>query len=207
MCAQFAFFAGEDFVINNLTGSGLGLYGNGGFSFSVEVGAFQDNTFITDGNGVLEGPQADNIKFQNSASGIVQTASSGISITAIPNHQATLRINFNHDSLVKVQNTKLRIYDRANINNDPSGVTCKVAELIHPNTVQDNTGSGDTAWNTPTGSSSIMDLVDSPGVSGFSPNGTASTSLNHDWYCALSASPDSIGSKTQFGLFVETEFL
>jgi len=205
--AAFAFFAGEDFVINNLTGSGLGFFGTGGFGFSVEVAAFQDNTFISSADGTLEGPQADNIKFLDSASGIVQTASSGIALTAIPNHQGTLRINFNHTTTVKTQNTKLRIYDRANINNDPSGVTCKVAELIHPNTVQDNTGSGDTAWNTPTGSSSIMDLVDSPGVSGFSPNGTATTAKNHDWYVSISPSPDSIGSKTLFGLFVETEFL
>jgi hypothetical protein len=40
-----------------------------------------------------------------------------------------------------------------------------------------------------------MPLVASPGTSGFSPNGVGTIDTQHDWYVALSASPDSVGSK------------
>lgn len=204
--AQIDFYAGENFAINNLSGSGLGFFGSG-FGFSVEVGSFQDTTFITDGNGLNQGPQVDNIKWFNAQSGVVNSQGSGISLTAIPNYLATLNPRFTHSSAVLTQNVKLRIYDRANINNDPSGVTCKVAELIHPTLTQLDNGSGDATWQQPTGSSVIMDLVASPGMSGLRPNGAATTADRHDWYVAISASPDSVGSKTQFGLYMSLEYI
>ena len=204
--AAISFYAGENFNINNLAGSGLGFYG-GGFGFSVEVGEYQDTTFITNGNGTSQGPQCDNIKWSHSASGIINSANSGVALTCIPNYLATLNIRFTHSAAVKTQNAKLRIYDRSNINNPASGVTTKVAELIHPPQVQTNTGSGDTTWNTPAGSASIMDLIASPGVSGIRPNGAATQATRHDWYVAISASPDSIGSKTLYGLYAEMEYL
>jgi len=44
--AQIDFLAGGgSFQIANLSGSGLGFYG-GGFGYSVEVGSWQDTTFI-----------------------------------------------------------------------------------------------------------------------------------------------------------------
>jgi len=73
-----------------------------------------------------------------------------------------------------------------------------------------------------------MDLSDSPGISGFNGNdtdgnntnlaevtpstpytfdGAAHESVQHDWYVALSASPTSIGSKTNFGLYFTLEYL
>ena len=77
--AAINFYAGENFSIANLSGSGLGFYG-GGFGFSVAVGEYQDSTFITDGNGTSQGPQVDNIKYMNTQSGIVNGASSGVNI-------------------------------------------------------------------------------------------------------------------------------
>lgn len=203
--ASFLFFAGEDANINNLAGSGLGFYG-ADFGFSVPVGEYQDTTFITDSNGTIQGLQADNVKYQNIGSGIVGSSSSGIPLISIPNYQATLNVRFNHSSAIKTQNGKVRIYDRSDINNDPSGVTCQVAEIIHPNTTQFPTGSGDSDWTDVHGSAVILDIVSSPGHSGLSPNGPDTTDLNHDWYLALSASPDSIGSKTQFGLYISLEY-
>ena len=37
--------------------------------------------------------------------------------------------------------------------------------------------------------------------------GAGHQSLQHDWYVALSASPESIGSKTDFGLYFTLEYL
>lgn len=74
-----------------------------------------------------------------------------------------------------------------------------------------------------------LDLTESPGTSGLNGNsdtdqaaynggtldntlpytfeGNAHQSLRHDWYLALSASPDEIGSKTDFGLYFTVEYL
>ncbi len=209
MAAAINFYAGQDFGINNLSGSGLGFYGDSGFGASVSVGSYQGRTFITSSAGTSQGPEVDNIKYTNPGSGILGQAGSGIGLKAIPNYLATLKIAFTNDTAVKVQNAKAYIYDRTSINNDPSGVTCKVAELIHPDLTQTATGSGDDTWLTPHGSSVVVDLANSPGVSGFyAANGLTSLWLDtvHEWHLALSASPDSIGSKDKFGLYVSLEY-
>ena len=60
------------------------------------------------------------------------------------------------------------------------------------------------------GSGIVVPLAQSPGPSGqFAGNGSANTGTytQHDWYVALSASPKSIGAKTQYGLYVSLEYL
>lgn len=209
--------ASLDFYINtgidfNITfgGSGLGFFGDAGFGASVPVGTYQGKTYVTDGNGIVQGPEAKNVKWQNAGSGILGQTGSGIGLQAIPNYQATLNPRFTHGSAVKVQNVQLYIYDRYSINNPASGVTTKVAELIKPSVIQGPGGSGDSQWITPGGSAVIVSLAKSPGMSGFNAgDGSASvyTDTRHDWYVAISASPDSIGAKTQYGLYLSLEYL
>lgn len=193
----------------NLNGSGLGFYG-AGFGQSVDVGDYQETTFITNGNGTAQGAQVNNIRYLDTMSGYLGSATSGVLLTQMPNYLATLNVRFTHTSAIKAQNVKAYIYDRTNINNGASGVTTKVAELIHPDTIQNDNGSGDTTWLTPAGSSVIVSLASSPGYSGlYAGNGSNSTrsDTQHDWYLAISASPDSIGSKTLYGLYVSLEYL
>ncbi|MBX9836729.1 MAG: hypothetical protein K2X69_00305, partial [Silvanigrellaceae bacterium] len=57
------------------------------------------------------------------------------------------------------------------------------------------------------GSGSTLSMVDSPGLSGLSPSCINTTATTHDWYLALTATPQSIGSKTQFGLYFAVEYL
>lgn len=204
--ATISFYA-DELAVQNLSGSGLGFFGSS-FGNSVEVGAYQDTTYITDGNGVTQGGAVENTKWVHPASGINSTLGlDAIDLTYIPNRVATLNIRFNHSSVVKVQNAKLRIYDRSNINNAASGVTTKVAQLIHIDPTQGAGGLGNATWNTPAGSSVIMSLVGSPGVSGLQTTSTVWTDVEHSWYVVISASPDSIGSKTMFGLFCQLEYL
>lgn len=204
--ASISFYA--DTLGLNLNGSGLGFYGTS-FGSSVGVGSYQDTTFITDGNGTIQGEQVNNIKWTHPGSGSINGAAS-VALTAIPNYLATLNIRFEHASAVQIQNVRLYIYDRTNINNMASGVTTKVAELIHPDTVQNNNGSGDSTWITNPGSGTTMNLSQSPGMSGFYAAG-GSTSVRpdtrHDLYLGISQSPDSIGSKSLNGLFVSLEYL
>jgi hypothetical protein len=205
--ALISFLAGESYAISNLAGSGLGFYGDSGFGASVQVGAYQGRTFITDAAGTIQGPECDNVKWTHANSGILGQAGSSVNLTHIPNYQSTLNIRFTHTSAVKTQNVKLRIYDRTNINVGATGVLTQVAEIIHPNEVQGAGGSGDTTWLQPAGSSVVVDLVASPGTSGYSPNGVNTSDTQHDWFVAMSASPTTIGSKTQYGLYCQLEYL
>lgn len=216
--ATISFLAGENFTVENLNGSGLGFYGPGSFGNSVRVGDYQDNTWITDSTGAVQGTLVNNVKWIHPNSGEIP-GSGNRALRDIPNYLATLNIRFNHTTAVRVQNAALRIFDRSNIDAPASGVTTKVAELIHPwNTSQPTgpLGSGDTTWYTPGGSGGLINgveydlpvpFVNSPGMSGLSPSGTSTTSTQHDWYAAISASPDSIGSKLQYALYFSLEYL
>ena len=209
-----------DFLINQtgfdydlkLGGSGLAFFGDAGYGASVEVGKYQGTTYVSDGTGATKGAQAQNVKFLNAGSGILGAASSGIGLQAIPNYQATLNVRFTHASKVRTQNCELRIYDRYSIKFPASGVTTKVAEIIHPRVTQFATGSGDSQWITPGGSGVVVNFAPSPGVSGFYAGDGVSvvstkTATRHDWYTAISSSPDSIGNKTQYGLFFALEYI
>ncbi len=208
MAPTIGFRAGPSLAIADMAGSGLGFFGSSGFAASVQIAAWQGRTFITNGAGTTQGPEAANVQYLNAGSGVLGQAGSGIPLTYIPNYQATLNIRFTNDSTpVKTQNVQLRIFDRVDPNNPASGVTTAVAEIVHPDTTQNNTGSGSTVWQFPAGSGTVMTLTASPGSSGLRPNGPSTTDSVHDWYTAISASPNSIGSKTQYGLYFSLEYL
>jgi hypothetical protein len=204
--ATISFIAGENNTVNHLSGSGLGFYHGNGFGYSVAVGSYNGRTFITDSTGTALGPEADNNQYLNTSGVIVGQTGSGINLLALPNYQSTLNIRFTHTSAVKVQNAKLYIYDGVNKNNDPSGVTVKSAQVIHPATTQNLTGSGNANWVTVGGSGSVLSLANSPGASGYSPNGSNTTDNTHDWFVALSCTPTSVGAKS-FAAWMELEYL
>lgn len=213
--AQINFYAGEMTTIFDLAGSGLGFYGVGGFGASVQVGQFQDNTYITDPTGAINGPKADNVKYVHPNSGEMPVGDVRV-LRQIPNERATLQIRFSHTSPVRTQNIQVRIFDRNNIDAPATGVTTKVAQLVHPWSTQLPDGSGDTAWSTLGGSGGTIGgrtydpplaLVNSPGSGGWSPSGINTVDYFHDWFLTVSGSPDSIGSKTLYALYVSLEYL
>jgi hypothetical protein len=174
---------------NTIATSGLGFFG-GSFGQAVEINQFQDTTFITDSAGTLQGAAVNNIKYSTDTKAFAPGIVPATGIHRIPNDKATLNVRFTHSSAVRTQNCKLRIFDRVNKDFAASGVITRVAELLH--------------------SGIVVPLAQSPGPSGhYAGNGTGNTGqyTQHDWYLAISASPDSIGSKTQYGLYVELEYL
>lgn len=198
--AVIKFFGQDEVGVTNLGGSGLGFYG-AGFGASVEVGEYQDGTFITSSDGTAQGPQLNNNKYTDTNSGSLNGLAS-INLLNVPNYLATLNVRFEHGTPVKVQTARFRVFDRVNINNNPSGVQCKVAEIIHPSQVQTGlTGSGDSQWVTVQGSSTVLSLANSPGTSGLSPSGSNTEDIRHDFYVAISPSPNSVGSKSFAGSF------
>jgi len=222
-------------LINHSAGSGLGFFGNG-FGISVPVGQFQDQTYVTNSNGTASGVKAGNTKYM-SVSGVSHNGGSEVDNENIPNYYAPLNVRFSHSEAVRVQNCKLRIFDRSDIENQASGVTTKVYEVRHPHGTAGNTanigplalrGVSTHDWFEfdPEENISDMTFTTSPGVSGLNTSagdtlpttdggvynwttqeGAAHESIQHDWYIALSASPDSIGSKTDYGLYFTLEYL
>jgi hypothetical protein len=220
-------------LINHAAGSGLGFYGST-FGVSVPVGSQQTTTYVTDALGANQGSRLHNTAMSTTGSSsvkgtVVVDGATAANLDILPNYLCPLNIRFSHTSAVKVQNCKLRIFDRNNIANQASGVSTYVYEARHPATVQTVTnlshrGRVDTAWYEfdPALAMTDMVLTSSPGASGKNSNtsdvnspalghvttqGATHQSTRHDWYLALSSEPVTIGSKTQYGLYFTTEYL
>lgn len=236
--AEIKFYAnikdqsGDGELINHSAGSGIGFYGNG-FGISVPVGSQQTTTFVTNANGTTEGARLNNTALVTSGTlvtpGTVSiNSASAINLDRLPNYLCPLNIRFTHTEAVKVQNCKLRIFDRNSINNHASGVTTYVYESRHPATSQSvsnlsHRARTENAWYEfdPVNAMSDMSFTSSPGTSGTNTNaqdtspslgyttndGSLHTSTRHDWYVALSSEPVTIGSKTNYGLYFTVEYL
>ena len=240
-------YNGDPTLINHGANSGIGFFG-GGFGISVPVNQTQSTSYVTNANGTASGIQLNNTQYDRAAadaaglplSGLkINNAASVIPNSGLPNFQAPLNIRFSHDERVRVQNCKLRIFDRNDITKHASGVTTFVYEVRRPNP-ESNTFDADQGalkhrgvpnehkWVTFADGTAMADMIltPSPSISGLNTssdeplpadNGTylnwvtksgeACRDLRHDWYIALSASPDSIGSKTDFGLYFTLEYL
>jgi len=211
MAAAITFYAGQGGgVWQNLNSSGLGFFG-ASFGTSVQVGQYQDSTFITTSNGSSQGPQATNCKFET-PSGVIINGDSSIQPSAVPINSGTMNVRFTFDSAVQTQNAELRIFDRSNINTGATGVTTKVLQVCNGGSGVSSSGTAiapgsHSGWFTPVGSSVTVPLLSSAGTSGTSISGVATQDDRHDWYVCLSASPDSIGAKEAFGLYVQLEYL
>lgn len=236
--AEIKFYAnikdqsGDGELINHSAGSGLGFYGNG-FGISVPVGSQQSTTFVTNANGTSEGARLNNTSLVTSGTQITAgtvsiNSASAINLDRLPNYLCPLNIRFTHSEAVKVQNCKLRIFDRNNINNHASGVVTYVYESRHPATSQSvsnlsHRGRVENSWYEfdPVQAMTDMAFTSSPGASGKNTNsqdtsptlgyssndGSLHTSTRHDWYLALSSEPVTIGSKTNYGLYFTVEYL
>lgn len=212
---------------------GLGFYGIG-HGLSVPVGSCQDTTFVTNDSGTENDAQLHNTKKiddgTDSVAGTVKVDSAAVplSLDKLPNHLCPLNIRFENTDAVRVQECELRIFDKANIENAASGVTTYVYEARHPSTSQTVTnlshrGRSADSWfefNQANGGSGIS-LTSSPGASGLNTDtqdadsfqGTTTdlggdhAATRHDWYLALSAKPESIGSKQDYALYFTLEYL
>lgn len=197
MASTLRWFAGDGSPEINPAASGgfntVGFFG-GSFGLSIRVGEYNDNTYRTVENGTSDGGSLPNLKFANSSGAFVAAEITATELLEVNNSEATLRVRLNTDSAVGTQNTRFRAYDKLSINSNPSGVTVRAAEIRKDQTLV--RGSGDTSWTTIAGSGSVLPLDDQ-----------ADPATQHDWYIGLTASPNSIGEKTNFALYFETEFL
>ena len=209
MAAAITFLAGGSGYPTDITGSGLGFFG-ASFGTSVQVGQFQDTTFITNGAGSVDAGASTNGKYPGNSSGVEIDGASEVQLSGVPLESGSLNIRFTFDTVVTTQNAELRIFDRVDKDNDASGVTTQTDQLVNGGSgveANGNASGTNTGWVSLNGSGSTMVLLNSPGSGGLSPSGADTDDTRHDWFVFLSPSPDSIGSKTEYGLFVELEFL
>lgn len=219
-------------LIGHSLGSGIGFYGST-FGVSVPVQSQQTTTWVTNADGTSQGAQLNNTSMvtmgEGETAGTVSiNSSTAIDLNNLPNYLCPLNVRFTHSEPVKVQNCKLRIFDRNNIANQASGVTTYVYESRHPSASQLETrlslyGRDNDTWYEfdPVNAMTDMNFSNSPGMSGLNTNtndddpdlgyasteGSNHTSSRHDWYAALSSEPQSIGSKTNYGLYFSVEYL
>lgn len=171
----------------------VGFYG-AGFGLSVRVGEYNESTFRSIENGTSNGGSIPNLRFANPTGAFVAGLIPARELREVNNFETTLRIRLNTDSAVATQNTNFRAFDKSNINKAPSGVTVRAAEIRKDNVIV--RGSGDAGWTVIAGSGSVLPM-----------DNRADLTVQKDFYVALTVSPTSIGEKTQFGFYWETEFL
>tara|TARA_Y100000004_G_C8906110_1_gene408758 strand:+ start:570 stop:1280 length:711 start_codon:yes stop_codon:yes gene_type:complete len=215
-------------LIDHSAGSGIGFYGSS-FGASVPIGSTQTTTFVTNSTGTTQASQLNNTAKTSSTQVSVNGADS-INLNVLPNYLCPLNVRFTADQNYKVQNCKLRIFDRTNIENHATGVTTHVYEARHPAASQSvanldfHGGASELTWVEFTSGVAMADMTftSSPGMSGTNTNsddtdqvgkgwetndGASHANDRHDWYIALSSSPITVGSKTQYGLYFTVEYL
>lgn len=171
----------------------LGFFG-ANFGYSIQVGQYNQTSFVTTDNGSANHGQVPNLKYANTSGAYVASELTATELKEINNDEATLQITLVNDTAVQTRNTAFRAFDRTSINNNPSGCVIYACEINKPSlSVR---GSGDTSWQQIYGSGSILSLDDHAYGSG-----------THRWYIGVTGTPTSIGQKTQIGYYFETEFL
>jgi len=128
--------------ISHTIGSGIGFYGSD-FGVSVPIGSQQTTTFVTNDIGTDRGLALYNTAYANGddvtlrpGKVISQKGATPHDLDELSNTYVPLNIRFTHDTPVKTQNCKLRIFDRNNIENHASGVVTYVYECRHPNNAE-----------------------------------------------------------------------
>jgi len=169
----------------------VGFYGPG-FGLSVKVGEYNETTYRTTEDGQTNGTALPNLRYANTSGAYVGPSIIAAELVSVLNNESTIRVRLTTDSAVQTQNAELRTFDKTSIDSAPSGVDVFSAEIINPS----GTGTGDVNWTQIQGSGTVLGLDDQT---------TAST--EHNFYIALSATPTSIGEKTNFAFYFQAEFL
>ena len=154
-------------------------FAGGSFDGAVNVGSYQDSTHVESSVGADDSSEntPNNVKYV--ASGTADWGDGTEDLDQITEAEANLKINFSHGSSVVTTEAKFYAYDGSTTTAVPTGVTFQAAEV------------GDSAWTNAEGSAAALTLNDN------------STGTSHDFFIAVSASPESVGIKSAFSLRIE----
>jgi len=159
------------------------------FDSAITVGAYNDSTHVESSVGAndSDGNTPNNVKFISATGGTggdsqADWGDGTEDLDAILDGECTLKITFADDASVTTTGCIFYAYDGSTTTAVPTGVTFYAAEK------------GDANWTNAEGSAAAVSITDD----------TASTS--HDYYIAVSASPESVGEKTAFALRIELTY-
>lgn len=151
-------------------------FAGGTFDDPVQVGEYQDSSHVKDdtNSDKSSGNGPNNTKFISSTE--VDIGGGTVNLSSLTDADASLKINFAHGSSVQVTDHIFYAYDGTTTTNGPTDVTFQAAEI------------GDSSWTQAQGSGSAVAVADS------------ASATSHDFFFAVSASPDTVGTKSAFTL-------
>ena len=216
--------------------SGIGFFG-GDFGLSVPVDSFQDTTFVTNSDGTTQAQQLNNTKYASASgvkfntnnekdNEVIPNYYAPLNIRfehteAVRVKNCQLRIFDRSDITKNASGVTTAVYEVRHPNDTEGASTALKHRGVSDEHAWTNFLHVDGTDNTV----APLSFTESPGVSGINGNdsdatnntlngiagatteGSAHQNVRHDWYAALSASPDAIGSKTDFGLYFTVEYL
>lgn len=165
-------------------------FAGGTFDSAITVSSYNDSTHAKDSDGSTDNSDGDtpnNVKFISAAGGTggdsqADWGDGTEDLDAILDAECTLKINFSDASSVATSSATFYAYDGSTTTDVPTGVTFYAAE------------SGDTNWTNAEGSAAALGLTDQ------------SASTSHDFFIAVSASPESVGLKDSFTQRIELTY-
>lgn len=164
-------------------------FAGGTFDSSIAVGSYNDSTHVKASGGTdsSSGNTPNNVKFISATGGTggdsqADWGDGTEDLDQITTAECTLKINFSDASSVTTTSHIFYAYDGSTTTAVPTGVTFYAAEQ------------GDANWTNAEGSAAALTINDD----------TAATS--HDYYIAVSASPESVGLKDSFTLRSELTY-
>ncbi len=159
------------------------------FGSPITVNSYNDSTHVESSVGANDssGNTPNNVKFisQSGGTGDDSQADWGDGtedIDAITNAEATLKINFAHDSSVVTTDAIFYAYDGTTPATAPTDIDVRAFEV------------GDTNFTEAEGSGSALALDDN------------SAGTSHDYFIGVSCSPASVGEKTAFAFRIELTY-
>lgn len=165
----------------------LSFYGSS-FGDAIAVGSYQASTHNETSGGAHDCPSSSAVHLHNTkyiASGQFQLDGGGtetLNGTNLTTAECPLKINFSHGSAVATSGAIFWAYDGSTDTAVPTNITVQAAEQ------------GDTAWTNAEGRAAALTLDDN----------TSNTS--HDFFIALSVSPEAVGDLTAFAFKMELTY-
>ena len=165
----------------------IGFYG-AAFGDAITVSEYQTTTHNETSGGTHDCPSSSTVHLHNTKyiSGTEFALDAGgtetLNGTNLTTAECPLKINFAHGSSVATSSATFWAYDGTTDSAVPTEVTFQCAEQA------------DTAWTNAEGSGAAMTLDDN------------TTDTSHDFYLALSASPEAVGDKTAFAVKIQLTY-
>lgn len=157
--------------------------GSGGFDSKITVGAYNDSTHVkSSGNANDSSANTPHNNKWLTGSTVSLNGAGSTALNAASTAACALKINFADPASVATTLAKFYSYDNTTPATAPTGITFKAAQQ------------GNTNWVDAEGSGAPVNLADQ----------AAATS--HDYFILVSASPDSVGLKSAFGLRIELTY-